>query len=83
MTFTFWYAPRPAWSISGGYGFYSNWIDQDIYFPSDTPDVEPLDRQQWNYGGRGQILSLGRQLCVDRAIDVLRVAPVGLGFGCV
>ena len=59
MTFTFWYAPRPAWSISGGYGFFSNWIDQDIYFPSDTPEVEPLDRQQWNYGGRGQTLSFG------------------------
>ncbi len=59
MTFTFWYAPQPAWSISGGYGFYSNWIDQEIYFPSDTPDAQPFDRRQWNYGGRGQILSLG------------------------
>ncbi|MHB8952939.1 MAG: hypothetical protein ACYC4U_08145 [Pirellulaceae bacterium] len=57
MTFTFWYAPRPAWSLSGGYGFYSNWIDQDIYFPGDVPDVEPLDRREWNYGGRGQLLS--------------------------
>ncbi|MHB8972213.1 MAG: hypothetical protein ACYC3X_20480 [Pirellulaceae bacterium] len=59
ITVTFWYAPRPPWSISGGYGFFSNWIDQDIYFPSDTPEVEPLDRQQWNYGGRGQTMSFG------------------------
>ncbi len=59
MTFTVWYAPRPAWSLSGGYGYYTYWIDQDIYFPSDTPAVDPLDRQQWNYGGRGQVLSFG------------------------
>jgi hypothetical protein len=59
MTFTFWYAPRPAWSISGGYGFFSNWIDQDIYLASDSPEVEPLVREQVNYGGRGQVLSFG------------------------
>ncbi len=59
MTFTLWYAPNPAWSISGGYGYYSNWIDQDILFPSDDPASAPLDRREWNYGGRAQVLSLG------------------------
>lgn len=59
MTFTLWYAPNQAWSISGGYGYYTNWIDQDIYFPSDDPASAPLDRREWNYGGRGQVLSLG------------------------
>ncbi len=59
MTFTFWYAPRPSWSLSGGYGFLSNWIDQDVYLPGNSPEIEPLVRQQWNYGGRGQTMSLG------------------------
>ena len=59
ITFTLWYAPNPRWSISSGYGYYSNWIDQDIYFPSDDPLANPLDRREWNYGGRGQLLSLG------------------------
>lgn len=59
ITITFWYAPRPEWSISGGYGYYTNWIDQDIYFPSDTPLVNPLDLRTWNYGGRSELLSLG------------------------
>ena len=59
MTFTFWYAPRPNWSVSGGYGFFSNWIDQDIYVPGVDPEVIPLNRQQWNYGGRGQVASIG------------------------
>jgi hypothetical protein len=59
MTFTIWYAPHPAWSLSGGYGYYTNWIDQDMYFPSNTPRVEPFVRQEWNYGGRAQFLSIG------------------------
>ncbi len=59
ITFTVWYAPTQAWSLSGGYGYYTNWIDQDIYFPSDDPDSAPLDRRQWNYGGRAQVLSFG------------------------
>ena len=50
---------RPSWSISGGYGIFSNWINQDMYFPGNDPQVEPLDRQLWNYGGRGQTLSIG------------------------
>ncbi|MFV1966383.1 MAG: hypothetical protein ACC628_13250 [Pirellulaceae bacterium] len=58
MTFTLSYAPTPEWSLSAGYGIYSNWIDQDITFPSDDP-VSVGDTQLWNYGGRGRVLSLG------------------------
>ncbi len=61
MTFSLWYAPSPVWSISTGYAYYTNWIEQDIYYPSDTPNVETFDRQVWNYGGRGQVLSCGGQ----------------------
>ena len=70
MTFTFWYAPSTAWSLSGGYGYYTNWIDQDIYFPSDDPLVTPLDRRQWNYGGRSQLLSFGSSYRWSEAIVI-------------
>lgn len=59
MTFTLWYAPTSKWSLSAGYGFYSNWIDQDITFPSDTPDVAIGDTRRFSYGGRGRVLSVG------------------------
>ena len=59
MMFAMWYAPFPAWSVTAGYGYFTNWIEQDIYFPSDTPNVETYDRQPWNYGGRGQVLNFG------------------------
>ncbi len=30
MVFTVWYAPTSRLSLTGGYAYYSNWIDQDI-----------------------------------------------------
>lgn len=59
MTLTLWYAPTQAWSLSAGYGFYSNGIDQDILFPSDDPGAETWDRSRWDYGGRSDMFSLG------------------------
>ena len=77
MTFTLWYAPTPKWSLSAGYGFYSNWIDQDITFPSDTPDVSVGDTRRFSYGGRGRVLSVGgshawtRQLTLSGGVQLV------------
>jgi len=70
MTFTLWYAPTSKWSLSAGYGYYSNWIDQDITFPSDTPDVSIGDTRQWNYGGQGRVLSLGGSAVCSRRLTI-------------
>ena len=70
MTFTLWYAPTSRWSLSAGYGYYSNWIDQDITFPSDTPGVAIGDTRQWNYGGRGRVLSLGGTVVCSRRLTI-------------
>ncbi len=70
MTFMLWYAPKPAWSVSGSYGYYSNWIDQDILFPSDNPLNEPFDRRRWNYGGRGQVLSFDSRYQWSKSITL-------------
>ncbi len=59
LTFSLWYAPTVRWSFSAGYSYLSNWIDQEIYFPSDTPGVEPYDRRTWSYGGTGQVVNVG------------------------
>ena len=59
ITCTLWYAPTPKWSLSAGYGYYSNRIDQDITFPSDAPLVSVGDSRRWSYGGSGQVLSIG------------------------
>ncbi len=54
---TFWYAPSPRWSLTAGYGHYSNHINQDISFPSDDPLIQTGDVRNWNYDGYGQITS--------------------------
>lgn len=66
MTFTMWYAPTPKWSLSAGYGSYSNWIDQNVTFPSDTPAAETGDTRRWSYGGRGDVLSVGGSYACNR-----------------
>ena len=59
LTFTAWYAPTTRWSLSLGGSSFSNWIDQEIYFPSDTPDIATYDRRIWNYGGTGRVVNVG------------------------
>jgi len=68
MTFTLWYAPTTDWSLSAGYGYYSNWIDQDITLPSDTPDVSVGDTRRFSYGGQGRVLSAGASYAWTRQL---------------
>jgi hypothetical protein len=55
LVFTAWYAPTARWTVSGGLGFYSNWIDQDITLGSKT---DPLTLP-WDYGGRSDVVNVG------------------------
>jgi hypothetical protein len=52
---TLWYAPSPGWSITGGYAYFSNWIDQDISIGFRD---NPIERTRWNYEGYNQLFSL-------------------------
>ena len=70
MTFTLWYAPTIDWSLSAGYGYYSNWIDQEITFPSDTPNVSAGDSRRFSYGGRGRVLSAGGSYAWTRQLTL-------------
>jgi len=66
IVLTAWYAPTCRFSFSGGLGFYSNWIDQDITF-GNLHGSEPQDTQPVNYWGRTTVVNLGsRYACTDR-----------------
>lgn len=57
---TVWYAPTPQWSLSAGYGHYTNWIDQDVTIGfRGVDEPPPAETLRANYGGRSQVLSLG------------------------
>jgi hypothetical protein len=59
---TAWYAPNPRLSLSGGYAYFSNLIDQDITLGFTVPDVpDPPVRTEttrWNYTGEDHQFSL-------------------------
>lgn len=52
---TLWYAPTPRLSFTGGYAYFSNWIDQDITIGFAN---NPTETTQWNYDGYNQLVSL-------------------------
>ena len=41
IVWTVWYAPTYRWSFTGGYAYYSNWIDQDITLGTNRGDPMP------------------------------------------
>lgn len=61
MSFTAWYAPTSRWSFTGGYAYYSNWIDQDITLGFTVPDVPPppvvTETTRWSYAGENHLIS--------------------------
>lgn len=69
MVFTASYAPTCRWSLSGGYGYYTNWIDQDITIGDQTDRwsgsgaswrhyLDP-ETTRWSYVGRAQVVNVG------------------------
>lgn len=51
---TLWYAPTDRLSLTGGYAYLSNWIDQDITIGFLN---NPTETTQWNYGGYSNFCS--------------------------
>lgn len=56
ITCTVWYAPTQRLSLTGGYAYFSNWIDQDITIGFRDVVTETT---QWDYAGKNQLFSIG------------------------
>jgi hypothetical protein len=52
---TAWYAPTDRLSLTGGYGYFSNWIDQDITIGFRT---SPIETTRWRYAGENHLASI-------------------------
>ena len=57
--FTTWYAPTERLSFTGGYAFFSNWIDQDITLGANRGDPTEIETTRWDYAGENHLVSLG------------------------
>jgi hypothetical protein len=65
---TVWYAPTPKLSISAGYNYFSNWVNQDItlgFRGLDEPP--PAETLRFGYHGQTQVVNIGaRYAWTDR-----------------
>jgi hypothetical protein len=60
VLFTAWYAPTPRWSISAGYSYFSNWVNQDVtlgYRGQDEPP--PAETLRMGFKGQTQVVNFG------------------------
>jgi hypothetical protein len=57
MVFTVWYAPSPRLSLTSGYAYYSNWIDQDITLGANRGVPADTSTTRWNYAGENPVVS--------------------------
>ncbi|MFO1095924.1 MAG: hypothetical protein U0992_21850 [Planctomycetaceae bacterium] len=69
FSWTLWYALTDKLSLSGGYGYYSNWIAQDItlgYRFNAFPDQTETTR--WNYGGNNHVANVNLAYAVSPTV---------------
>jgi hypothetical protein len=55
---TLWYAPTRRWSVTGGYGYFSNSIDQDITLGYRFNVADQTETTRWDYNGEAHVFSL-------------------------
>ena len=69
--FTAWYAPTDRLSFTGGYAYYSNWIDQDITLGANRGIPPDTETTRWNYAGRKPSVHDQCQLCLERCVQLM------------
>jgi hypothetical protein len=68
---TLWYAPTQRWSLTGGYGFYSNAIDQDITLGFRNDPAGQTETTRWDYNGEAHVFSLNGAYCLTPDVQLI------------
>jgi hypothetical protein len=55
---TAWYSPIERLSLTGGYGYFSNWINQDITLGYRFNVADQTETTRWDYAGESHLVSL-------------------------
>jgi hypothetical protein len=75
IVLTAWYAPTNRLSLSGGYAYFTNWIDQDITLGFTTPGVPvpPVrtETTRWGYGGKSHVLSFNGNYALTSTVGLV------------
>jgi hypothetical protein len=72
---TLWYSPCDKLSLTGGYAYFSNWIDQDITLGFTLPGVPvpPVrtETTRWDYEGENHLVSIGTAYAWSSCVRLL------------
>jgi hypothetical protein len=68
---TVWYAPTTRWSLSGGYAYYSNQIDQDITLGANRGNLAQIETTRWDYSGHNHLVSLGANYAWSPCVQLI------------
>ena len=66
MSFTVWYAPTDRLSFTGGYAYYSDWIDQDITLGANRGIPADTETTRWNYTGENHLFTINANYAWSR-----------------
>lgn len=68
---TLWYAPTKRLSLTTGYAYYSNWIDQDITLGANRGNPADTETTRWDYAGENQLVSLHANYAWSESVQLV------------
>jgi hypothetical protein len=71
IVFTAWYAPTQRLSLTGGYAFFSNSIDQDITLGANRGDPTEIETTRWDYAGENHLVSFGANYALNPCVRLI------------
>ena len=68
---TIWYAPTQRWSLTSGYAYFSNWIDQDVTLGTNRGVPADTETSQWNYAGENHLVSFNSSYAWTECVQLV------------
>jgi hypothetical protein len=71
MSYMLWYAPTDRLFFTGGYAYYSNWIDQDITLGANRGIPADTETTRWNYEGENHLVTFNVNYALTPCVHLL------------
>lgn len=65
-----WYAPTQRLSLTTGYAYTSNWIDQDVTLGANRGVPGDTETTQWNYAGESNLVSFNANYALTQRVQL-------------
>jgi len=66
-----WYAPTQRLSLTMGYAYTSNWIDQDVTLGANRGNLAQTETTEWNYAGESNLASFNVNYALRRNVQLV------------